>query len=243
MGNYYDPHGGRPPRINQWNIALQREFIRNVALEAAYVGNRGVWEEANNMGAMNYISEARLKAFGLSLNNAADRDLLTRNLSDPLVIARGFTRALRRLSDQPHAGAEPAPVPAIHQLLTPTWAPLGSSWYDSLQMKADQALLARLRHDRLVHLAEDAGAGQRREQRRGANGGGINDMFNRANQKSLAGDWRPLTLVVAFNYRTPRADGEQGACATSRATGPSAGILTYRSGALIERADIGQLST
>ena len=41
------------------------------------MGNRGVWEEANNLGAMNYISQARLNSFGLNLNNAADRDLLT----------------------------------------------------------------------------------------------------------------------------------------------------------------------
>ena len=91
MGNYYDPHGGRPPRINQWNIAAAARVLPRPAVEVAYVGNRGVWEEANNLGAMNYISKIALKAFGLSLNNAADRDLLTRNLSDPLVIARGFT--------------------------------------------------------------------------------------------------------------------------------------------------------
>src|ERR1041384_1951929 len=40
---YEDPSGGRPGRINQWNISLQREFFNNILLEGAYVGNRGVW--------------------------------------------------------------------------------------------------------------------------------------------------------------------------------------------------------
>ena len=90
VGNYYDPHGGRPPRINQWNIALQRELIKNLSLEAAYVGNRGVWLEANNLGSMNLISGSRLNAYGLNLSSATDRDLLTRFMNDPLVVGRGF---------------------------------------------------------------------------------------------------------------------------------------------------------
>src|ERR1019366_10526338 len=39
---YQDRNGGRPPRINQWNIGVQREVFTNLVLEAAYVGNRGV---------------------------------------------------------------------------------------------------------------------------------------------------------------------------------------------------------
>ena len=50
IGTHYDRNGGRPQRINQWNIAVQRELVRNLALEAAYVGNRGVWIEANSDG-------------------------------------------------------------------------------------------------------------------------------------------------------------------------------------------------
>jgi len=45
-----DPNGGRPPRVNQWNISLQREVIANLVLEAAYVGNRAVWLNAGTWG-------------------------------------------------------------------------------------------------------------------------------------------------------------------------------------------------
>ena len=39
---YIDRNGGRPPRINQWTISLQREFTKDLVLEASYVGNRCV---------------------------------------------------------------------------------------------------------------------------------------------------------------------------------------------------------
>ena len=48
-----------PARVNQWNIALQRELTKNMTLEAAYVGNRGVWEQAQGLLALNAISPAR----------------------------------------------------------------------------------------------------------------------------------------------------------------------------------------
>ncbi|MEP6717290.1 MAG: TonB-dependent receptor, partial [Terriglobia bacterium] len=38
-----DPSWGRPPRINQWSVGIQREVSRNLSVEVAYVANRGVW--------------------------------------------------------------------------------------------------------------------------------------------------------------------------------------------------------
>jgi hypothetical protein len=231
VGNSYDRRGGRPQRINQWNIALQREIVRNLSLEAAYVGNRGVWEEANNLGAMNYNSTDRLAAFGLNLNNAADRDLLTRNLSDPLVIARGFTVPYAGYPTNRTLAQSLRPFPQFTNSLTPTWAPLGSSWYDSLQAKLAKRyshgfdMTASFTWQKTLALGNGASNG-------GAAGGGINDMFNRQNQKTLAGDYRPLTLVTAFNYRTPRVTASK----VVRAVAGDwifGGILTYRSGSLI----------
>lgn len=37
-----DRNAGRPPRINQWNISVQRELTRDLVVEAAYVGNHSV---------------------------------------------------------------------------------------------------------------------------------------------------------------------------------------------------------
>ena len=38
-----DPNMGRPSRVVQWNVSLQREIFRDLLVEAAFVGNHGVW--------------------------------------------------------------------------------------------------------------------------------------------------------------------------------------------------------
>ena len=43
MPGLLDPNAGRPARLLQWNIGLQREINRNLVVEASYVANRGVW--------------------------------------------------------------------------------------------------------------------------------------------------------------------------------------------------------
>jgi hypothetical protein len=49
--NYYiDRNGGRPPRIFQWSLSLQREVMPNLIVEAAWVGNRGAWESLSGYG-------------------------------------------------------------------------------------------------------------------------------------------------------------------------------------------------
>lgn len=231
VGNLYDRNGGRPQRINQWNIAVQREIIRNLSIEAAYVGNRGAWVEANNMGLMNLISSDRLQSAGLSLNNAADRDLLTRNLSDPLVAARGFRVPYTGYPTNRPLAQSLRPFPQFTGNLAPVWAPIGNSWYDSLQMKVTKRyshgldVSASFTWQKTLGLGNGASNG-------GAAGGGINDMFNRANQRSLSSDYRPMSLVVAYTYRTPRLTANKLA-RTLSGDWIFGGILTYRSGSLI----------
>jgi hypothetical protein len=84
---FYDPSFGRPPRLSQFNVALQREVIRGMTLEAAYVGNRGAWIQ----GAMyqyNSVTPAILAAHGLSLANANDRTLLNSQIGSAAVNTR-----------------------------------------------------------------------------------------------------------------------------------------------------------
>ena len=40
-----DQNYGRPARMLQYNVGLQREISRDLVVEASYVGNRGVWWE------------------------------------------------------------------------------------------------------------------------------------------------------------------------------------------------------
>src|SRR6185369_12407459 len=48
-----DRNMGRPSRILSWSFGLQREIRRDLVVEAAYVGNRGVWWTAPSLQDIN----------------------------------------------------------------------------------------------------------------------------------------------------------------------------------------------
>src|SRR5260370_24884259 len=90
--NVVDPNGGRPPRVNQWNISLQRQITKDLAVETAYVGNRGSWFQANGLISYNAVNPAKLKALGIDITNATDRQLLTSSITSPLATPRGLKK-------------------------------------------------------------------------------------------------------------------------------------------------------
>jgi hypothetical protein len=130
-----DRNGGRPGRVNQWNIAVQRELVKDLTVEFAYVGNRGVWLEANDLVNANAIDPARLQSLGIDLNNPADRALLTTRLN-------ALTPAQAQKFPAPYPGfpltatvaQSLRPFPQFADALAVRWAPLGNNWYDSLQV-------------------------------------------------------------------------------------------------------------
>jgi hypothetical protein len=230
----YDRNGGRPGRVQQWNIAIQRELTRNLSLEAAYVGNRGVWLEANDLNNINAISEERLRSFGLDLNNPNDRTLLTSRIDSAVAAQRGFNRL-------PYAGFPTSatvaqslrPFPQFSSSLNPRWAPLGSSWYDSLQMKLTQRYSRGLDYSVAFTWQKELALGTGNPSA-GGNGLGatVNDVFNRQNQKSLASSSQPFILVIGFNYQTPKFTSNKVVSAITR-DWLFGGVLRYASGALI----------
>src|SRR5262249_16027198 len=78
-----DPNGGRPPRLNNWMIDLQREIGRDLLIQIPCVGNRGAWYEANGLVSINGVTPERLKSFGFDVNNAGDRAQLIKRLDSP----------------------------------------------------------------------------------------------------------------------------------------------------------------
>jgi hypothetical protein len=69
------------------------------------------------------------------------------------------------------------------------WAPLGNNWYDSLQIKATKRYSHGFDFTAAFTWAKELATGQ-----------GVNDTFNRPNQKSLVGTSQPFLLSVGFNY-------------------------------------------
>ena len=138
-----DGNAGRPPRQIQWSIGIQHEIFSNLVVEASYVGNRGAWWEANELINVNALTPERIASFGLDVNNAADRTLLTSPLNSSLAAQRGFNKppyagfpmtatVAQSLRPFPQFAGSSNSAPAIAYI----WAPLGRTWYDSLQVKA-----------------------------------------------------------------------------------------------------------
>ncbi|HEY6342738.1 MAG TPA: TonB-dependent receptor [Bryobacteraceae bacterium] len=137
---YLDPGASRPPRQNQWSIGVQREITRNMVIEAAYVGNRGVWW-SGPLGYLNQVSPGAFAAFGLSpYTNATDNLLLGDALSNAAVVGRIGTII-------PYAGYATSntllnalrPYPQFSTIAVQN-SPTGNTWYDSLQMKGTKRL-------------------------------------------------------------------------------------------------------
>jgi hypothetical protein len=213
-----DHNAGRPPRIIQWSVGIQREVVRNIALEVSYIGNRGVWWQAGPLIDINSITPEYLKTkYNLDISNPADRQLLTTPLLT--VRAKGPEYAARfpiPFTNFP-IGTTLYPGASLLQAIRPipqftginfVWAPLGKTWYDSLQLK----LTKRFSHNLDVIYSFT----YQKEMTLGAETSynlfatvtpQINDVTKRNSNKYISGLSRPFMNVIAISYTTPRAFG------------------------------------
>jgi len=242
---FIDRHAGRPPRIFQWSVGLQREVTSNLLVEAAYVGNRGVWWSAPLLQdqAYNALTLDDVRRAGLDPTNPGDLALLNLPISSSQVTSR-FPALANPNNVYP---GFPASQP-LRQTLRPhpQWngippflgPPLGDTWYDSLQMKVTQRLTRG--------LAVAAGYTFSKELTNGANSDTsyltpnpplINDVFNRAQAKQLSTFGHPNSFTVSFNYTTPGLpSSDSGVLNVVSAIVHNwtvGGVLGYKSGDLI----------
>jgi hypothetical protein len=193
-----DPNAGRPPRLNNWVINLQHEFGRNLMVEVAYVGNRGVWFEANGLVNINAIRPEDLLTRGLDVTKAEDRAVLNSQLGSALARSRGFTAPYAGFPLTATVAQSLRPFPQFGNLGVDL-APLGNTWYDSLQVKATKRLaqgvdftVAYTFSKTLTTVVEQGGGTIR-----------VNDVFNRAAIKALSPNDQPHVLVANFRYEVP----------------------------------------
>jgi hypothetical protein len=232
-----DQNAGRPARNLQWSVGLQREIMRDLVVEAAYVVSRGVWwapagAAGNIAGTLvnyNYLSPQLLNTYGLDINNPADRTLLTAQV--------GSAGAGRFQNKIPFAGfpltatvaQSLRPFPQFNSGLSPTWSPLGDTWYDSLQVKATKRLSHGLDAVFNFTWAKDLD-----------NLEGTFfpiDVGNRQTAKTLATLYRPLVTSFALNYTVPKFIGGESAglkvLSYALRDWQLGGFFQYASGALI----------
>jgi len=218
----YDPTGARPPRVNNWNVALQRQLWKDMTIEAAYVGNRGVWEQQNGLVNPNSITPARFKALGLDLTNPATRTLLTSQICSPTAVAAGFKLPYSTFPCTATVAQSLRPYPEYSGNLTPQFANQGNSYYDSLQVK----FVKRMSHG--LDISSNYTFSKTENI-----GGYINgNPDNRAIQKGLDSNSLPHMLVTAITYQTPKLTSSK---LLRQATGgwTWAAALRYASGSLI----------
>ncbi len=200
---YVDPHAGRPARTSQWNISVQRQVTTDISIEVAYVGNRGVWLQANLLDP-NAATAGGFSAHGLDINNPTDQALLTSPLNSPRVIAAGFTAPYPGFPMNLTLAQALRPYPQFTSI-TGEWSPRGNTWYDALQIK----VVKRMSHG----LDVTAGYVFQREESLGTVPGTsfgsayelelTNDVYNRAANKSIAPESQPQIFNTAITYVTP----------------------------------------
>jgi hypothetical protein len=208
-----DRNSGRPPRIFQWSIGLQRELTHNLVVEAAYVGNRGVWWTAPLLSTYGYnglLPDTLKSTYGIDTSAAGDRTLLTTPISSPLVTSRfpwlaNPNNVYPGFPSGQTLGQALRPYPqwtGIPPFLGP---PLGVTWYDSLQAKVTKRLSRG--------LSVDSAFSWQKEQNLGVSSDTsyltpapnlINDVYNYQQNKQISAFSRPFMLVITANYTTPR---------------------------------------
>jgi hypothetical protein len=242
-------NAGRLPRIFQWSIGFQREITRNLAVDAAYVGNRGAWWVGPEIASLNYnaLQPQTLKSqYGIDVTNAADAKLLSTPINSPLVIAR-FPNLANPASVYPGFPATQTLGQALRPY--PQWLgippflgpPDGNTWYDSLQIKVTK----RFSHG----LTAQGAYTWQKELTNGTNSNTayltplpplINDVFNKDLDKQISSFSLPQTMVISFNYTTPKAGGNSAGFKALSWTARDwviGGVLRYQSGSILQSPD------
>ena len=206
---WLDPNAGRPPRQYQWSIGLQREIVHDLAVEAEYVGNRGIWWQSLGQINLNAIPYSTLAARGINVNNPADVALLTQSLSSPSVVARGFGAPYPGFPLSQSLAQSLRPFPQF-TTINSLFDPLGDTWYNSLQMKATKRLSHGLLFNSTFTWSKTETIGTERDPNPGSTGNAVyNDVFNRPNNKYLSIYDQPFQWTLSATYITPRLKGNK----------------------------------
>jgi hypothetical protein len=198
-----DKNSGRPSRVSQWNISLQREVFRNVLVEAAFVGNKGVWESngssqgfynatVGNLVNYDAVSPATLAKYGLSdLTNPNTIAILNSTISSSVAIAAGIKSPYPGFPSSGSVLQSLRPFPQ-YSSIAEYEAPLGDSWYDSLQTKIvkrySYGLTATATYTFSKTLDSTTNAGS---------------IYNRSSFKGLAVNDYPNMFSLSVDYTIP----------------------------------------
>ena len=202
-----DQNAGRPARQIQWSAGFQREIIKDLLVDVAYVGNRGAWWLSSILDNYNALTPQILTANGLDINSATDRAILRAQIGSSAAGTFPEQAAVRRIPADLNRRAGSAAVPAVLERPGPAVGAQGRTWYDSLQTKVTK----RYSHGLIVDYAFTWA----KEEQLGVEAGTVNDYQNRLQNKSISGFSRPLVSVISANYTSSQIGEEQSRLAGS----------------------------
>jgi hypothetical protein len=198
---WYDRNAGRPARQVQWSIGIQREISPNLAVEASYIANRGVWWNSPGLIDVNALTSQRLASLGLDITNSADQLLLRGPLS--AAASRGFKAPYAGYPTNVSLAQTLRPFPQFTSI-TSLWSPLGNTWYDSLQVKVTKRYSYGLSFNTGFTWSKNMSEGAASNVTvPGTGGSPFNDVFNRNQNKYLSQYDQPFILNTSVNYTVP----------------------------------------
>jgi len=204
---WINDQAGRPPRQVQWSIGIQREITTNLSVDVSYVGNRGAWWNSN--GAItdpNRVTPSILAAHDFDLNNASDRALLVQplsSISQADMTAHGLSVPFDGFSGTVNQSIRPFPHAGNIFMI---WAPVGRTWYDSLQVKVTKRFSHGLDLSAAYSWQKELTIGAETNDTAFVTPAAVNDINNFKSNKTISGLSIPHRLVVAANYQVPKWD-------------------------------------
>ena len=191
---FVDPNAARPARQYQWSVGIQRELNRDLVVEASYVANRGVWWSAGALAPINSMSQQQLARDGFTIGTLADATALSTQLGPQLgaLASRGVGLPYSSFPVNQSVLQSLLPFPQFTGNISPTAAPLGKTWYDSLQTTVTQRLSHGLTVNGNFTWSKNLDLLS------------SPDIFNRALGKNLSANDLPLQFRFSAQYVTPR---------------------------------------
>jgi len=232
MPNLLDPNAGRPARLFQWSIGVQREITRDLVVETSYVANRGSWWTASALAPLNALSVDTLRAYGFNdFTSATESALLTTTVAN-LTAAQRNTLAARGITGIPYANFPTNQTVRQSLLAYPQYtgqtlegAPLGKTWYDSLQINATKRFSHGIQFNVNYNWSKNLDLMT------------TPDVFNRGIGKNLSVNDIPNQFRVTAQYQVPQLhDVISNKIAAYALSGWGLGAyLSYQSAAIITR--------
>ncbi len=210
-----DQNTGRPARLTQWNLTVQRTFGKDIACGSRVCGQcRGLGDSPHRpphrppprlptLSPQNVLSLSQLAALGVSGSNLSNATLSSAfNTSISALTAAqkaalasvGLTQFLPYSNFPQNQTVRQSllPYPQYTGAIAPLGAPLGKSWYDGLQLtftkRFSHGLTANANYTYSKNLALI----------------GSPDPFNRSLGKTLSPYDIPHQLRVSAQYEVPR---------------------------------------